>query len=81
MDLSCEWDPHKAAANRRKHGVSFEEAVEAVARAPAAGEAGARRRAAREKRRVRTSIPGYQDVVGGDPRSGVQAGLSELDAL
>jgi uncharacterized DUF497 family protein len=26
-DLSFEWDPRKAAANRRKHGVSFEEAV------------------------------------------------------
>jgi hypothetical protein len=27
MDLSFEWDPRKAAANRRKHGVSFEEAL------------------------------------------------------
>jgi uncharacterized DUF497 family protein len=26
-DLSFEWDPRKAAANRRKHGVSFEEAA------------------------------------------------------
>lgn len=25
--LSFEWDPRKAAANRRKHGVSFEEAA------------------------------------------------------
>ncbi len=28
MDLSFEWDPRKAAYNRRKHGVSFEEAVQ-----------------------------------------------------
>lgn len=27
VDLSFEWDPRKAAANRRKHGVSFDEAV------------------------------------------------------
>jgi uncharacterized DUF497 family protein len=27
MDLSLEWDPEKAEANRRKHGVSFEEAA------------------------------------------------------
>jgi uncharacterized DUF497 family protein len=27
MDLSFEWDPRKDAANRRKHGVSFEEAL------------------------------------------------------
>ncbi len=27
MGLRFEWDPIKAAANRRKHGVSFEEAV------------------------------------------------------
>jgi uncharacterized DUF497 family protein len=27
MDLSVEWDPEKAEANRRKHGVSFEEAA------------------------------------------------------
>ena len=27
MDLSFEWDPRKAAANRRKHGVSFEQAI------------------------------------------------------
>ena len=27
MDLSFEWDPKKASANRRKHGVSFEEAI------------------------------------------------------
>lgn len=26
-ELSFEWDPHKAAVNRRAHGVSFEEAV------------------------------------------------------
>lgn len=25
-ELRCEWDPVKAAANLRKHGVSFEEA-------------------------------------------------------
>jgi uncharacterized DUF497 family protein len=25
--LAFEWDPRKAAANRRKHGVSFEEAA------------------------------------------------------
>jgi uncharacterized DUF497 family protein len=27
MDISFEWDPRKAAANRKKHGVSFEEAL------------------------------------------------------
>jgi uncharacterized DUF497 family protein len=27
MDLSFEWDPRKAAANSRKNGVSFEEAI------------------------------------------------------
>ena len=27
MRLRFEWDPRKAAANRRKHGVSFEEAA------------------------------------------------------
>ena len=27
MDLSFEWDPRKAAENRQKHGVSFEEAM------------------------------------------------------
>ena len=27
MELSFEWDPRKAAANQRKHGVSFEEAI------------------------------------------------------
>ena len=27
MDVSFEWDPKKAAANRRKHGVAFEEAI------------------------------------------------------
>ena len=26
-DLRIEWDPRKATANRRKHGVSFEEAA------------------------------------------------------
>ena len=26
MELRFEWDPRKAAANRRKHGVSFAEA-------------------------------------------------------
>jgi uncharacterized protein len=26
-DLTFEWDPVKAASNRRKHGVSFEEAA------------------------------------------------------
>jgi uncharacterized DUF497 family protein len=25
-DLRCEWDPRKARENKRKHGVSFEEA-------------------------------------------------------
>ena len=28
--MDFEWDPAKAASNRRKHGVSFEEAAEAV---------------------------------------------------
>ena len=28
-DLKIEWDPRKAAANQRKHGVSFEEAATA----------------------------------------------------
>lgn len=27
MDLSFEWDPQKAASNREKHRVSFEDAV------------------------------------------------------
>jgi uncharacterized protein len=27
MDMTVEWDPEKAAANLRKHGVSFEEAA------------------------------------------------------
>lgn len=27
MGLSFEWDQRKAAANRRKHGVSFEQAI------------------------------------------------------
>ena len=27
MDLTFEWDPRKAAANQRKHGVSFEQAI------------------------------------------------------
>jgi uncharacterized DUF497 family protein len=27
MSLSFEWDPRKAAVNRRKHGVSFEDAL------------------------------------------------------
>ena len=27
MGMSFEWDPRKAAANRKKHGVSFEEAL------------------------------------------------------
>ncbi len=27
MGISFEWDPRKAAANRRKHRVSFEEAI------------------------------------------------------
>lgn len=26
MTLRFEWDPHKAAINQRKHGISFEEA-------------------------------------------------------
>lgn len=30
-ELRCEWDPAKAAANRRKHGVSFDEAATAFA--------------------------------------------------
>jgi uncharacterized DUF497 family protein len=25
--MEFEWDPHKAAANRRKHGISFDEAL------------------------------------------------------
>ncbi|HSF48776.1 MAG TPA: BrnT family toxin [Burkholderiales bacterium] len=29
--MKCEWDPSKAAANLRKHGVSFEEAATALA--------------------------------------------------
>ena len=28
MTIRFEWDPAKAAANKRKHGVSFEEAAE-----------------------------------------------------
>ena len=28
MDLSFEWDPRKASANKRKHGVSFEQAIQ-----------------------------------------------------
>jgi len=31
MDLEFEWDPRKAAANLRKHGVAFEEAATAFA--------------------------------------------------
>jgi uncharacterized DUF497 family protein len=31
MALEFEWDPAKAAANQRKHGVSFEEAATAFA--------------------------------------------------
>jgi uncharacterized DUF497 family protein len=27
MDVAFEWDPRKAAANRRKHRVAFEEAA------------------------------------------------------
>lgn len=27
MALTFEWDPHKDAANRRKHGVGFDEAL------------------------------------------------------
>jgi uncharacterized protein len=30
MHISVEWDAAKAAANRRKHGVSFDEAVTAL---------------------------------------------------
>jgi hypothetical protein len=30
-ELRFEWDPRKAAANRRKHGVAFEEAPSAFA--------------------------------------------------
>lgn len=29
MGLGFSWDPHKAAGNERKHGLSFEEAVTA----------------------------------------------------
>lgn len=29
--MRCAWDPRKAAANARKHGVSFEEASTALA--------------------------------------------------
>ena len=29
--MRCEWDPAKAVVNRRKHGVSFEEAATALA--------------------------------------------------
>lgn len=29
--MECEWDPAKAVANFRKHGVSFEEAATALA--------------------------------------------------
>ncbi|HBL30085.1 MAG TPA: hypothetical protein DD490_24885 [Acidobacteria bacterium] len=28
--MRFEWDPKKAAANRRKHGISFEEAASAL---------------------------------------------------
>ena len=31
MDLRFSWDPRKAAANARKHGVTFEEAATAFA--------------------------------------------------
>lgn len=31
MNIEFEWDPRKAAANVRKHGVTFEEAVTAFA--------------------------------------------------
>ena len=31
MDADFEWDPRKATANRRKHGISFEDAVTAFA--------------------------------------------------
>ena len=27
MDLSFEWDPRKAAENRQKHGIAFEDAL------------------------------------------------------
>jgi len=27
MEFSFEWDPRKAAANQRKHGIAFEEAI------------------------------------------------------
>lgn len=30
MESGCSWDPWKALANERKHGVSFEEAREAL---------------------------------------------------
>jgi uncharacterized protein len=31
MGLEFEWDPEKAASNRKKHGISFEEAATAFA--------------------------------------------------
>ena len=31
MDVAFQWDPRKAAANRRKHRVAFEEAATAFA--------------------------------------------------
>lgn len=31
MEIAFEWDPRKAAANLRKHGVAFEEAATAFA--------------------------------------------------
>jgi uncharacterized DUF497 family protein len=31
MERTFEWDPRKAAANRRKHGISFEQAIESSA--------------------------------------------------
>ena len=31
MDLEFEWDPLKAATNRQKHGVEFQEAITAFA--------------------------------------------------
>jgi uncharacterized DUF497 family protein len=30
MSAEFEWDNHKAAANRRSHGVAFEEAIRAL---------------------------------------------------
>jgi uncharacterized protein len=36
MDFDFEWDPEKAEANERKHGVNFEEASTAMSSASSA---------------------------------------------